>query len=78
MSRDRISSRCTCFFDEVHGVAIEWADLCAERLVALGGTADGRIQNVAEKTELTPYPLATKDGMDPRTSTCFHACGIRT
>jgi starvation-inducible DNA-binding protein len=51
-------------FDEVHGVAIEWADLCAERLVALGGTADGRIQNVAEKTELTPYPLETKDGAD--------------
>jgi starvation-inducible DNA-binding protein len=51
-------------FDEVHGAAIEWADLCAERLVALGGTADGRIQNVAEKTELTPYPLDTKEGAD--------------
>jgi starvation-inducible DNA-binding protein len=51
-------------FDEVHGAAIEWADLCAERLVALGGTADGRIENVAEKTELTPYPLQTKDGAD--------------
>jgi starvation-inducible DNA-binding protein len=51
-------------FDEVHGAATEWADLCAERLVSLGGTADGRIQNVAEKTELTPYPLGTKDGPD--------------
>jgi starvation-inducible DNA-binding protein len=49
-------------FDEVHGAAIEWADLCAERLVALGGIADGRVQNVAEKTELPSYPLGTKDG----------------
>jgi starvation-inducible DNA-binding protein len=49
-------------FDEVHGAAIEWADLCAERLVALGGTADGRLQNVAERTELASYPIETKEG----------------
>jgi starvation-inducible DNA-binding protein len=51
-------------FDEVHTAAIEWADLSAERLVALGGTADGRIQHVAAKTQLEPYPLELKDGAD--------------
>jgi starvation-inducible DNA-binding protein len=44
-------------FDEVHTAAIEWADLCAERLVALGGTADGRVENVAAQTWLEAYPL---------------------
>ena len=39
-------------FDEVHTAAIEWADLSAERLVALGGTADGRVEHVADKTQL--------------------------
>jgi starvation-inducible DNA-binding protein len=45
-------------FDEVHTAAVEWADLCAERLVALGGTADGRVENVAAQTWLEAYPLA--------------------
>jgi starvation-inducible DNA-binding protein len=49
-------------FDELHTAAIEWADLSAERLVALGGTADGRVQQVAGKTPLEPYPLELQDG----------------
>jgi len=51
-------------FDELHTAAIEWADLSAERLVALGGTADGRVQQVADKTQLEAYPLELKDGSD--------------
>ena len=51
-------------FDEVHAAAVEWADLSAERLVALGGTADGRIQQTAKKTPLEQYPLELKDGAD--------------
>ncbi|MFD2274377.1 ferritin-like domain-containing protein [Undibacterium arcticum] len=47
-------------FDEVHGAALAWADLCAERLVALGGTADGRVEHVAKQTPLNPYPLQVK------------------
>ena len=51
-------------FDELHTAAIEWADLSAEWLVALGGTADGRVQQVADKTQLEAYPLELKDGSD--------------
>ena len=51
-------------FDELHTAAIEWADLSAERLVALGGTADGRVAQVAEKTQLEAYPLELRDGAD--------------
>jgi starvation-inducible DNA-binding protein len=51
-------------FDELHTAAIEWADLSAERLVALGGTADGRVEQVAEKTPLEAYPLGLTDGAD--------------
>ena len=51
-------------FDELHAAAIEWADLGAERLVALGGTADGRVTQVAQKTQLEAYPLELTDGSD--------------
>jgi starvation-inducible DNA-binding protein len=51
-------------FDEVYNAAIEWADLCAERLVALGGVADGRVQTVSEKTELLPYKNEFERGLD--------------
>ncbi|MFC3106673.1 DNA starvation/stationary phase protection protein Dps [Undibacterium arcticum] len=51
-------------FDEVHGAALAWADLCAERLVALGGTADGRVEHVAKQTPLNPYPLQVKSGTE--------------
>lgn len=51
-------------FDEVYTAAVEWADLCAERLVALGGVADGRVQTVAKKTELEPYKNEFERGLD--------------
>jgi starvation-inducible DNA-binding protein len=51
-------------FDELHTATIEWADLSAERLVSLGGTADGRVQQVAAKTLYDAYPLDLQDGAD--------------
>ncbi|GAB3629800.1 DNA-binding ferritin-like protein [Pandoraea terrae] len=51
-------------FDEVFEAATEWSDLCAERLVALGGVADGRVQTVAAKTELAQYKNEFKRGLD--------------
>jgi starvation-inducible DNA-binding protein len=51
-------------FDELHTAAIEWADLSAERLVSLGGPADGRVQQVAATTPYDAYPLDLQDGAD--------------
>jgi starvation-inducible DNA-binding protein len=51
-------------FDDVANEAVAHADLCAERLVALGGTADGSVQSVAAQTSLPRYPLAAQQGAD--------------
>jgi starvation-inducible DNA-binding protein len=51
-------------FDQVAEEAVAHADLCAERLVALGGTADGRVQILAVSTTLTPYPATAHQGTD--------------
>jgi starvation-inducible DNA-binding protein len=44
-------------FDNVAGEAAGYADLIAERTGGLGGTADGTVQNAAERTFLTRYPF---------------------
>lgn len=49
-------------FDKVADGAVSHADLCAERLVALGGTADGRVQTIAALTTLPGFPLDTQSG----------------
>jgi starvation-inducible DNA-binding protein len=51
-------------FDKVADEAVAHADLCAERLVALGGTADGRVQTLAVHTTLAAYPVAASQGAD--------------
>src|SRR5438132_5165781 len=43
-------------FDKVAEAAEEFIDLLAERVTALGGTAEGRIQAVAGQSALPPYP----------------------
>jgi starvation-inducible DNA-binding protein len=43
-------------FDKVAEAAEEFTDLLAERVTALGGVAEGRIEAVAEHSALSPYP----------------------
>lgn len=49
-------------FDKLHEEMGEHVDELAERIVTLGGVADGTVQNVAEKTELAAYPTDIRDG----------------
>src|SRR6266849_3350074 len=43
-------------FDKVAEATEEFIDLLAERVTALGGTAEGRIQAVTGQSALPPYP----------------------
>src|SRR6266852_1268402 len=43
-------------FDKVAEATEEFVDLLAERVTALGGTAEGRIQAVTGQSALPPYP----------------------
>jgi DNA-binding ferritin-like protein len=52
-------------FDRIATAADKDADLLAERLVALGGTADGRVATVANRSTFGEYPLDARQG-DPR------------
>jgi starvation-inducible DNA-binding protein len=49
-------------FDEIHGAVQEYADVLAERVVQLGGVADGILQSVVQQSDLTAYPRALVDG----------------
>lgn len=51
-------------FDKVAGEATAWVDDTAERLVSLGGTADGRAATIAGATTLSAFPLEIKSGED--------------
>lgn len=50
------------FFDSVHGEIEEIVDTLAERITALGGVADGRIQTTARASTLHEYALETRSG----------------
>lgn len=49
-------------FDGVHGVVEDFVDTIAERIAALGGIADGRVQTVAATSHLYEYPLEARGG----------------
>jgi starvation-inducible DNA-binding protein len=49
-------------FDEVYAAVEEYVDLLAERVVALGGIAEGTVRIVAERSELSEYPHTIADG----------------
>jgi starvation-inducible DNA-binding protein len=49
-------------FDAVHGEIEDFVDTIAERITALGGVADGRIQTTAASTTLYEYALETRGG----------------
>lgn len=51
-------------FDRVHDGVESFADVLAERLTALGGVADGRVQTTAAATTLYEYALETRNGED--------------
>ena len=51
-------------FDQVYAAATEYADLLAERVVQLGGIAEGTARTVAERSELDEYPLTIAGGTD--------------
>jgi starvation-inducible DNA-binding protein len=49
-------------FDAIYEHAGDHADELAERIVQLGGTAEGTLQAVAKATSLAPYPLDATSG----------------
>lgn len=50
-------------FDEVYERVGEHVDEIAERITALGGTAEGTLQAVTAQTRLEPYPLSLEGEM---------------
>ena len=51
-------------FDSVAGDVTDFVDTIAERIVALGGTADGTLAGVAKRTHLSAYPIEISAGRD--------------
>jgi len=51
-------------FDEVYAAVTEYVDLIAERVVQLGGVADGTVRIVAERSQLIDYPLGLTTGAE--------------
>ena len=51
-------------FDEVHGGIAEYVDLIAERIVQLGGIADGLAPSVVAHSSLPAYRTEVFEGMD--------------
>src|SRR5438046_7696244 len=51
-------------FDEITGDVQEYADLLAERVVQLGGIAEGTVGVVAERSTLLDYPLGLSTGAE--------------
>ncbi|HEY7789568.1 MAG TPA: DNA starvation/stationary phase protection protein Dps [Vicinamibacterales bacterium] len=43
-------------FDQIVAAVQGYADLIAERIVQLGGVAEGTLQSVAKASQLSPYP----------------------
>lgn len=51
-------------FDDLFAQATDWVDLQAERLVQLGGVADGAVRSVAARSRQPEYPSAALSGED--------------
>ena len=49
-------------FDEIHEGVESYVDLIAERVVELGGVAEGTARVAASRSRLGEYPLAIADG----------------
>src|SRR4051794_9794365 len=51
-------------FDEINEAVEGYVDLVAERVVQLGGIADGTVRIVATRTSLLEYPLTLRTGAE--------------
>jgi len=51
-------------FDEINAAVTEYADLLAERVVQLGGIAEGTVGVVAERSTLIDYPIGLSTGAE--------------
>lgn len=51
-------------FDEIYDAVGEYADLLAERVVQLGGIAEGTARVAAQRTTLLDYPLTIASGSE--------------
>jgi starvation-inducible DNA-binding protein len=51
-------------FDEINADVEQYVDLLAERVVQLGGVAEGTVGVVAERSTLVDYPLALSSGAE--------------
>lgn len=51
-------------FDEISAAVAEYADLLAERVVQLGGIAEGTVAVVADRSVLADYPVAVLSGAE--------------
>jgi starvation-inducible DNA-binding protein len=51
-------------FDEINEAVEEYVDLLAERIVQLGGVAEGTAGVVASRSTLSSYPLAIASGAE--------------
>src|SRR5256886_6758830 len=49
-------------FDKIDEAVEEYVDLIAERIVQLGGIAEGTVRVAAERSRLEEYPLDIADG----------------
>src|ERR1700676_2070989 len=50
-------------FDKVAEAVEDYVDLIAERIVQLGGIAEGTVRMAASRTRLAEYPLEIAEGM---------------
>ena len=66
-------------FDEIHGSVEQYVDLLAERVVQLGGVAEGTARVAAARSELDEYPIsmAPGDGHVKSLSSALAALGSR-
>jgi starvation-inducible DNA-binding protein len=51
-------------FDKVNEAVESYVDMIAERIVQLGGIAEGTVRLAAARTRLPEYPLNIADGME--------------
>lgn len=49
-------------FDEVYEAVVEYVDLLAERVVQVGGIAEGTVEVVADRSTLPDYPVGLSTG----------------